>query len=201
MVPIPTLRRKDYGGHCERAAAYLSERVASSTELLELYDRFMESVVLPQLKARLLVLDAAAADDDNGSTSSNDDTPTMTFYYQRPPTLRLQPGPARAVVKPHSDSEYGHQMGELNYWVPLTDRKLTQVDLYCESFSHQGDYYRALVANPGEAVSFHGSSCRHYVNANPSDYTRVSFDFRVGVGGGYFDPAWQMAGTTSDHDR
>ena len=37
-----------------------------------------------------------------------------------------------AKVRPHNDMEYGHQNGELNMWVPLTDRVLTGVDLCSE---------------------------------------------------------------------
>ncbi len=123
----------------------------------------------------------------------------MTFYYQRPPTLRIQPGPARALVRAHDDAEYGHQNGELNFWLPLTNRGINGVDLWCETIAGAGDFHPVEVSY-GEAVSFHGSSCRHYVNPNHSQRTRVSLDFRVGVEG-YFDPCWQMVGTTDDHSR
>ena len=49
-------------------------------------------------------------------------------------------------------------------------------------------------------IAFHGSSCRHYINANTTPYTRVSMDFRVGVEG-FFDPKWAMVGTSDDHTR
>ena len=75
----------------------------------------------------------------------------------------------------------------------------------------------------GEAVAFFGTGCRHHVTnpypnpnpnknptrtrplpnqvpANPSDCTRVSLDFRVGVEG-HFDPQWSMRGTKADHCR
>lgn len=104
-----------------------------------------------------------------------------------------------AKVKPHHDAEYGHQNGELNIWLPLTDRTLTGVDLWSES-SYQADDYHPIEANVGEAIAWHGSSRRHYVNANASPNTRVSIDFRIGVQG-YFDPRWEMQGTTHDHTR
>lgn len=104
-----------------------------------------------------------------------------------------------AKVKPHHDAEYGHQNGELNIWLPLTDRTLTGVDLLSES-SYQADDYHPIEANIGEAIAWHGSSRRHYVNANASPNTRVSLDFRIGVQG-YFDPRWEMQGTTHDHTR
>lgn len=86
-----------------------------------------------------------------------------------------------------------------NFWIPLTDRDLTGVDLWGETEFQRGDYH-PVKANPGEIISFHGSSCRHYVNANENPYTRVSMDFRVGVEG-FFDPKWEMRGTTDDHSR
>jgi hypothetical protein len=113
--------------------------------------------------------------------------------------LRLQPGPGWAKVKPHNDAEYGHQNGELNFWIPLTDRTWTGVDLWSETVPQQDDYH-PIPTDLGQAISFHGSSCRHYVNANASTHTRVSLDFRVGVQG-FFDPYWQMKGTTDDHGR
>jgi hypothetical protein len=33
----------------------------------------------------------------------------VTFFYQRPPTMRIQPGPARASVRAHNDAEYGRE--------------------------------------------------------------------------------------------
>ena len=102
-------------------------------------------------------------------------------------------------VKPHHDGEYGHQHGELNFWMPLTDRTLNGVDLWCES-SFQKNDFQPIEAKIGEIVSFHGTSCRHFVNRNSSNKTRVSMDFRIGVEG-YFDPSWQMNGTTGDHSR
>jgi hypothetical protein len=154
---------------------------------LELFDTFVAEVALPYIKERLVACGGIEKDS------------TCTFYYQRPPTVRLQPGPGWAKVKPHNDAEYGHQNGELNIWLPLTDRNLTGVDLWSES-SFQADDYHPIAANVGEAIAWHGSSRRHYVNANSSSNTRVSFDFRIGVKG-YFDPRWEMQGTTHDHTR
>ncbi|KAL7484418.1 hypothetical protein ACHAW6_010056 [Cyclotella cf. meneghiniana] len=208
-VPSKSLTRKCQRGNLELAQKYLSEVVGSDSSFLSLFDNFLTNVILPHLKQRLI--DAGVATPEN----------TVTFYYQRPPTLRIQPGPARALVRAHDDAEYGHQNGELNFWLPLTDRSKTGVDLWVESVAKAGDFH-PLMAEYGEVASFHGkapvesdgvfgnvlppslnytrSSCRHYVNANRSAWTRVSLDFRVGVQG-YFDPHWQMIGTTDDHSR
>ncbi|CAE7389770.1 strG [Symbiodinium necroappetens] len=186
-VPTDSTWRSVNGGKCEDAQKYLSDQIAQNAAFLADFDRLVLEVVLPYMKKRLVAAGVA------------DSHVPVKFYYQRPPTLRLQPGPARSHVKAHNDATYGHQNGELNFWVPLTDRKLTQVDLHCESVVDEGDYH-AIAAKPGEIIAFHGSSCRHYINANTTPYTRVSMDFRVGVEG-YFDPTWAMVGTSDDHTR
>ena len=192
-VPIQSTWRKVNGGCCEASQKYLSDQIASNEKFLQVFDKFVLEVALPYFKRRLLQASSSK------SVEGDDDDSPITFYYQRPPTLRLQPGPGWAKVKPHNDAEYGHQNGELNFWIPLTDRSLTGVDLWSES-SFERDDYHPIPAKVGQAVSFHGSSCRHYVNANSSNNTRVSLDFRVGAQG-FFDPYWQMRGTTDDHGR
>jgi hypothetical protein len=185
VLPANTLHRQVNGGCCEAAQVYMSDAVAADANFLDIFDRLVEDVVLPYLKRRLV-------------EAGEEDTP-RSFYIQRPPTLRIQPGPGRAGVKPHHDGEYGHQNGELNFWLPLTDRNLNKVDLWCES-SHQAADFHSILCDIGELISFHGSSCRHFVNRNDTDKTRVSMDFRIGIEG-FFDPYWQMNGTTDDHGR
>ena len=186
-VPVSSIWRSVNGGCCESAQKYLSDAVASNAAFLKAFERFVEEVALPYFKRRM-----------HATGEIPPDTPT-TFYYQYPPTMRLQPGPGWAKVKPHNDAEYGHQNGELNFWIPLTDRTLTGVDLWCER-SFQSNDYHPIEAKIGQGISFHGSSCRHYVNANSTNNTRVSLDFRIGIQG-FFDPFWQMKGTTDDHGR
>jgi hypothetical protein len=188
VIPPPSTWRKVNGGQCEEAQRYLSDIVLQDASFLEAFDSLVVEAILPHLKHRLVSVDAAT--DAEGS---------VTFYYQRPPTIRFQPGPSWSKVKTHNDAEYGHQNGELNFWIPLTDRTLTGVDLWSESELNAGDFH-SIAARPGEVISFHGSSCRHYVNTNESEYTRVSLDFRVGIEG-FFDPMWEMRGTTDDHAR
>ena len=200
QVPPISLTRKKQKGKCEAAQEYLSQAVASSTEFLKTFDSFVAEVIVPHLKSRLVQEGVVVTNGHNGhDDTDNDNDDSMHVYYQRPPTLRLQPGPARASVKAHKDSDYGHQPGELNYWIPLTDRHLTGVDLFAETDGDLGDYV-PLQSDFGFASSFHGSNCRHYVNTNLSSYTRVSLDFRVGIEP-YYDPEWQMIGTKDDHFR
>jgi hypothetical protein len=185
IIHIPSTWRTVNGGQSESAQKYLSDAVLQSESFLLVFDQLVQEVVLPYLKRRLMAVGAV--------------TDKTTFYCQRPPTLRLQPGPQWAAVEAHNDAQYGHQNGELNFWLPLTDRTRTGVDLYCESLPGAADYHPVPVM-PGQIVAFHGSSCKHYVNANETPVTRVSMDFRVGVEG-FYDPYWQMKGTTNTHGR
>ena len=61
----------------------MSEAVAKDEAFLQAFDRLVDEVVVPRMKRRLI--DAGAASEDE----------TLSFYIQRPPTLRLQPGPGR----------------------------------------------------------------------------------------------------------
>lgn len=82
-VPLKSLTRKCQKGIIEEAQKYLSEMVSSDIVFLNLFDRFVENFVLPHLKHRLQAIGVEKA------------FGPLTFYYQRPPTLRIQPGPAR----------------------------------------------------------------------------------------------------------
>ncbi|GKY94067.1 hypothetical protein MPSEU_000373300 [Mayamaea pseudoterrestris] len=188
VVPPSSTWRTANGGQCEEAQRYLSEVLHNDELFLKAFDKLVVDDILPYVKRRLVALEVAT--EMEGS---------VAFFYQRPPTIRLQPGPAWSQVQAHNDAEYGHQNGELNFWIPFTDRALTKVDLWAESEPNIGNFH-PLAATLGKVVAFHGSSCRHYVNPNETIFTRVSMDFRVGVEG-YFDPEWEMRGTTDDHLR
>lgn len=83
-VPVNSVWRSVNGGCCEDAQVYLSDQVSSNVPFLSLFDRFVTEVVLPYVKSRLI--DCGAVENDS----------LVTFYYQRPPTLRLQPGPGES---------------------------------------------------------------------------------------------------------
>lgn len=185
-----------------RGGKRLSQRLVSDLlpdrpDATALLDAFVEEAALPWLKRRMLELDPDFASELRARRP--DGEPRVTFHWQRPPTLRLQPGPSDRHVRTHADSEYGHQPGEVNFWLPLTRIGETRTTLWAESAPGRGDY-GPLEVDYGEAACFHGSSCRHYVPSNPTENTRVSLDFRVGIEG-YFNAEWSMDGKRADHTR
>ena len=50
----------------------------------------------------------------SGATPTPNDR--VTFWYQRPPSVRLQPPDSLAFCRAHDDAEYGHQVGEVNFY-------------------------------------------------------------------------------------
>jgi len=102
-------------------------------------------------------------------------------------------------VSRHDDAMYGHQVGEVNLWLPLTSFADTRTTLWVESGPGADDFH-PLAADLGRCGVFHGTLCRHYVPPNESSFTRASLDFRIGVDG-CFDPTWVLRGTVDDHNR
>ena len=84
-VPVSSVWRSANGGCCEDAQKYLSNQVASNVAFLETFDKLVVEIVLPYVKARLVACGALKGD-----------CTTCAFHYQRPPTLRLQPGPGKS---------------------------------------------------------------------------------------------------------
>ena len=163
----------------------LAGLVEGNKRFLKAFDAFVDSVILPHLKHVM---------EDAGRSKEGE---KLKFYIQRPPTLRIQPGPSEKYVRAHNDGEYGHQPGEVNFWLPLTDAAQAMATLWVEA---EPGFYQSFGASKGEVVRFHGTSKRHYVPSNPTTKSRVSLDFRVGVEGS-FDPNWGMKGEMGGHGR
>ena len=142
----------------------------------------MLGVIIPYLKTQL----------------DDPETPRV-FHYQYPCTLRLQPGPSKAYNRVHRDAEYGHQIGEINFWMPLSDYALTHTALEVET-SPGSSNFKPLDISIGEIGMFHGTLLHHRAPANASVCTRVSLDFRIGIEG-YFDPNWKLRGVKAQHTR
>jgi hypothetical protein len=139
----------------------LYNAVAKDEELLQAYESLILEQVIPALRKVV----------------------SGPFYYQYPPSLRLQPGPSAEFGKTHSDDLYGHTAAEINFWLPIS--RLTPT-LHVESEPSKGDFH-PLEVTYGEMGQFYGVYCRHFAPANPSPHTRVSFDFRIGIAP-HFDP-------------
>ncbi|CAL1157394.1 unnamed protein product [Cladocopium goreaui] len=71
--------------------------------------------------------------------------------------------------------------------------------LWLESSPGQGDFH-ALRLEPGHVARFHGTNVRHHVPPNKSQCSRVSLDFRIGVGR-FYDPKWRLEGVQHYHPR
>ena len=90
VVPAASLRDAK-AGTCVDAQANLATLVASDAPFLAAFDRVVDEAVIPRLRRRLL--DAGGGD------------APRVFHVQRPPTLRLQPGPSSRHVRAHRDAE------------------------------------------------------------------------------------------------
>jgi hypothetical protein len=100
-----------------KARQALYREVGKSAWLLDAYEALLARVVLPHLCSRL----------------GRSEGQRTIFYYQFPPTLRVQPGLSEEHGPMHCDAEYGHQPGELNFWMPLTSYPKTGTTLHVES--------------------------------------------------------------------
>lgn len=103
---------------------------------------------------------------------------TKSIYYQCPPTLRVHMPGRCATIGVHRDADFdGHEPSEVNFWIPLTEVFDTNT-LWCESDPDSGDF-SPFEMSPGQGMRFNGYNCRHFTKPNSTDFTRVSFDFRV----------------------
>jgi hypothetical protein len=93
------------------------------------------------------------------------------------PTFRVSAPGGTAVQEFHRDSDYHHQRGTVNFWLPLTKAFGTNT-IWIESAPDTGDY-RPVDLAPGEYLQFDAINLRHGNVRNETDASRVSFDFRV----------------------
>lgn len=167
-------------GSLRYSHAALTAAVVAHEGFLRTYDALMRSVVLENTIRRHQV---------------------STLYYQFPPSVRIQPGPSEAAGRTHSDAEYGHRRGELNFWMPLTEFVLTQTALMIESEPGKADFH-PIDLGYGEMLSWYGTACRHFAPANSSSHTRVSLDFRVAIGANSMDcEVERLGGPLASHCR
>jgi hypothetical protein len=157
-----------------------------------LYEEFIREVIIPHLQ------EAMKSEVEN------------EFYVQAKPCIRFQQPSNKRTTIPHCDSFYGHQPGQINFWLPLT-RSFGSNSLYSESEPGKRDFHSFEcnlnllnnhhllgdsvnegkmtidTGNVTEMMRFYGNECVHFTEANRTEITRVSLDFRVVPGFVYDD--------------
>ncbi len=106
----------------------------------------------------------------------------QTVLYQYPPTLRIFPStnPPKSMGRLHTDYDYGHQDGEVNFWLPLVNANGGNATLWSESAPGSKDF-EPLQLVYGEIQRFHAVSHMHGTYPNDTGQTRISLDFRVAL--------------------
>jgi len=99
------------------------------------------------------------------------------ILYQTFPTFRVHLPDNIAVGAFHTDSEFGHPAGEVNYVLPMTDSGNT-ASIWVESEPGKMDF-EPMEMFTGEIIEFLGNKLTHGNKVNRTGQTRVSIDFRV----------------------
>eukprot|EP00300_Choanocystis_sp_HF-7_P011877 c17653_g1_i1.p1 GENE.c17653_g1_i1~~c17653_g1_i1.p1 ORF type:complete len:148 (+),score=24.01 c17653_g1_i1:406-849(+) len=107
-----------------------------------------------------------------------------TLVYQRQPCIRIHPPSDRPTGNKHRDSDYGHQPGQINFWLPLTE--LNEANTLWVEDGMESQHFFPILTPPGTVVRFYGNQLEHYTTPNISPFSRVSLDLRV-VPGSLFD--------------
>lgn len=98
------------------------------------------------------------------------------LLYQTVPTFRIHLPGNLAVGEFHCDGDYGHQNGEINFWLPVTKAYDTN-SVWIESSPGRGDFTAAAL-RPGQILLFDAVRLRHGNRVNETGVARVSLDFR-----------------------
>ena len=163
------------------------------TKFCDAYERMIREVIAPHIVKQF----------------SNENESDRVVLYQFPPTIRIycshlkpigknvEKGEYRSLGRFHCDAQYGHQDGEINFWMPLTSLRDTST-LWAETEPMKEDYYPFRL-RIGEIQQFPGTNCRHFTKPNVSGKTRVSIDFRCSTRS-CFDKTWSLPGMTHRHE-
>lgn len=114
------------------------------------------------------------------------------LIYQRRPTFRVQIPNNKSVGEYHRDYTYNHQLGEINFVMPLTDMVETTA-IWAESLPGLNDFHPINVKK-GQMIAFNGNLCLHGNKVNTTTNTRVSFDFRI-ISEDFYDPDFAKKST------
>ena len=103
----------------------LQARVREHAPTIAAYQRIIREVIAPHLREELL------KQEDSGRYMDSEGS--FSIKYQCPPTLRIHEARDKRFRRLHRDAEYGHQDGEINFWMPLTDASAGRSSLWVES--------------------------------------------------------------------
>ncbi|HEX3542511.1 MAG TPA: hypothetical protein VHT75_18935 [Acidimicrobiales bacterium] len=135
----------------DQATEFHSRFYAAFPAIRPLYRRFIDEVVAPVI--------------------------AEPFCFQSVPTFRVHLPSNVAVGEFHTDGDYNHPVGEINFWLPLTDAHDTNT-VWIETSLGRGDCAPAPRLGPGRMLVFDAVRWRHGNVPSETGSTRVSFDFR-----------------------
>jgi hypothetical protein len=101
---------------------------------------------------------------------------TQDFCFQKVPTFRISLPGNVAVGEFHTDGDYNHSDGEINFWIPFTPAWGSN-SIWVED-ELGSERYEAMTLNPGQVLVFDAVNWNHGNRINETGHTRVSFDFR-----------------------
>tara|TARA_B100001564_G_scaffold87263_1_gene70883 strand:- start:3132 stop:3785 length:654 start_codon:yes stop_codon:yes gene_type:complete len=99
------------------------------------------------------------------------------IIYQKWPTFRVHLPNNLAVGAWHTDSDYNHPNGEINFVIPIT--KMFESNTFITESEPGLKDFEQIQLDPGEVFMFNGNKCLHGNLPNRTGKTRISLDFRV----------------------
>lgn len=99
------------------------------------------------------------------------------IIYQKWPTFRVHLPDNLAVASWHTDREFNHPKGEINYIIAITEMFESNT-IITESKPNKRDF-KQIELSPGEIFEFDGNQCTHGNLPNRTGKTRISLDFRI----------------------
>lgn len=97
--------------------------------------------------------------------------------FQAVPILRVSPPSTVPMGRRHKDRDYGHQPGQVNFWMPLCSA-FGANSLFVEADNAHGASH-PLEGDWGDIHRFYGNGLYHHTVPNTTGTTRISLDFRV----------------------
>ncbi len=124
---------------------------ANKTNWYKIYKKFVKEIIRPLFDEHILL--------------------------QSIPTFRVHQPNNLAVGRYHRDSDYGHSIHEVNFFLPLT-AAYDNGTVWTETEKNKKDF-QPINAKVGEVWQWDGANLLHGNKLNDTGKTRVSVDFRV----------------------